>query len=59
MLWDRVACVYDIIANVINRKANRALTVCRTLSAGRERISSMNLHPDPTSAFSRTQAIPM
>lgn len=25
MLWDRVACVYDIIANVINRKANRAL----------------------------------
>ena len=25
MFWDRVACVYDIFANVINRKANRAL----------------------------------
>ena len=25
VFWDRVACVYDIFANVINRKANRAL----------------------------------
>lgn len=25
VFWDRVACVYDVFANVINRKANRAL----------------------------------
>ena len=25
MFWDRVACVYDIFANVINRKANKRL----------------------------------
>lgn len=25
MFWDNVACVYDIFANVINRKANQAL----------------------------------
>ena len=25
MFWDNVACVYDIFANIINRKANRAL----------------------------------
>ena len=25
MFWDNVAWVYDIFANVINRKANRAL----------------------------------
>lgn len=25
MFWDRVAGVYDIFANVINRRANRAL----------------------------------
>ena len=25
MFWDNVACVYDIFANVINRKANKAL----------------------------------
>ena len=25
MFWDRVAWVYDLFANVINRKANRAL----------------------------------
>lgn len=25
MFWDNVACVYDIFANVINRKANREL----------------------------------
>ena len=25
MFWDRVACIYDIFANVINRKANRRL----------------------------------
>ena len=24
MFWDNVACVYDIFANIINRKANRA-----------------------------------
>lgn len=23
VFWDRVACVYDVFANVINRKANR------------------------------------
>ena len=27
MFWDRVACVYDIFANVINRKANKQLCV--------------------------------
>lgn len=27
MFWDNVAWVYDIFANVINRKANRALCV--------------------------------
>lgn len=27
MLWDNVACVYDIFANIINRKANKALCV--------------------------------
>lgn len=25
MFWDNVACVYDIFANIINRKANKAL----------------------------------
>ena len=25
MFWDRVACVYDIFANIINRKANKSL----------------------------------
>ncbi len=25
MIWDRVACVYDLFANVINRKANKQL----------------------------------
>ena len=25
MFWDNVACVYDIFANIINRKANQAL----------------------------------
>ena len=25
VFWDRVACVYDVFANVINRKVNRAL----------------------------------
>ena len=25
MLWDRAACVYDLFANVVNRRANRAL----------------------------------
>lgn len=25
MFWDRVACVYDIFANVINRKTHRRL----------------------------------
>lgn len=29
MFWDNVACVYDIFANVINRKANREL--CRVV----------------------------
>lgn len=33
VFWDRVACVYDVFANVINRKVNRALReldrVCR------------------------------
>ncbi len=27
MFWDNVACVYDIFANIINRKANKALCV--------------------------------
>lgn len=31
MFWDKVACVYDVFANVINRKANRAL--CETVAA--------------------------
>ncbi len=25
MFWDRAACVYDLFANVVNRRANRAL----------------------------------
>lgn len=25
MFWDNVACVYDVFANVVNRRANRAL----------------------------------
>ncbi len=25
MFWDRVAWIYDVFANVLNRKANRAL----------------------------------
>lgn len=31
MFWDNVAWVYDIFANVINRKANRAL--CTAVAA--------------------------
>ena len=31
MFWDKVACVYDVFANVINRKANR--TLCETVAA--------------------------
>ena len=31
MFWDNVAWVYDIFANVINRKANRAL--CAAVAA--------------------------
>ena len=31
MFWDKVACVYDVFTNVINRKANRAL--CETVAA--------------------------
>lgn len=27
MFWDNVACVYDIFANIINRKANKTLCV--------------------------------
>lgn len=30
MFWDKAACVYDIFANIINRRANR--TLCNTVA---------------------------
>ncbi len=27
MFWDRVACVYDVFANIINRKANKKMCI--------------------------------
>lgn len=39
MFWDNVACVYDIFANVINRKANRELcAVVRGLIGPRDEV---------------------
>ena len=31
MFWDKVAWIYDVFANVINRKANKAL--CAAVAA--------------------------
>lgn len=39
MFWDNVACVYDIFANVINRKANRELcAVVRGMIGPRDEV---------------------
>lgn len=51
MFWDRAACVYDLFANVVNRRANRALCdVVAGLILPTTRRSSAPAAPDCSAA---------